>query len=174
MLYPAHPCCIPAHTVRPSVWLNISNAWIGAYPAYLNSSLFGRCQATILACKMWILPIQTFNFFNYMPMYHQPSSVTWKIWLAEPLPKEAHCLLASVLTALPLRVETTGYVKCRWPPNILHSIITHNMLATDFRNIVNPLKCTQKMELVGFSEKLVTVKNTVHWNNARFRHLGVR
>jgi hypothetical protein len=36
------------------------------------------------------------------------------------------------------------------------------MLATDFRNIVKPVNSTQKMEVAGFTEKLVTVKNTVH------------
>jgi hypothetical protein len=29
------------------------------------------------------------------------------------------------------------------------------------------------MEVAGFTEKLVTVKNTVHWNNAGFRRLGI-
>lgn len=185
---PTHLCYIlhtpaasqPIQLEPLSDWLSISNTWIGAYPAYQNFSLFGRrkpvnarCQARILACKMWILPIQTFTFFNYMPMSHQPSSVTWKIWLVEHLPNEVHWLLASVLTVLPLRVETTDYVKCRWPPNKLCSVITHNMLATDFRNIVKPINSTQKMEVAGFTEKLVTVKNTVHWNNAGFRRLGI-
>jgi hypothetical protein len=36
------------------------------------------------------------------------------------------------------------------------------------------LNSTQKMEVAGFSEKLVTVKNAVQWNNAVFRHLGIR
>jgi len=30
------------------------------------------------------------------------------------------------------------------------------------------------MEVAGFSEKLVIVTNTVHWNNAGFRNLGIR
>ena len=140
----------------------------------LHVFMTGKAQEdTIFSCKMWVLPIQTFTFFNYMPMYHQPSSVAWKIWLTKHLSNEVHCLLASISTVFPVRVETTGYVKCKWPPDILHSIITRNMLATDFRNIVNPVTDTQKLEVAGFSEKLVTVKNTVQWNNAGFRHLGV-
>jgi hypothetical protein len=35
------------------------------------------------------------------------------------------------------------------------------MLATDFRNIVNPVKDTQKLEVAEKKKKLVTVKNTV-------------
>jgi len=51
-----------------SDWLSISNAWIGAYPAYQNSSPFDRqkpntrCQVRILACKM------------YCPYRHSPFS----------------------------------------------------------------------------------------------------
>jgi len=30
------------------------------------------------------------------------------------------------------------------------------------------------MEVEGFSEKFVTVKNAVQWNNAGFRRLGIR